>query len=578
MADSERSSPTEYTSVSSYHEEVAGPVDDLQVEGPLHPAMSDSERSSPTEYTSVSSDHEEVAGPVDDLQVEGPMHPAGNEAIPHDPMVQLPAEIGETSAPFREPLRLDVDAACVTLCTLDLPILLGNIARPANRQIVIKDDDSFKNWIHVISDPIVVRIYGGDNNQQRQSTKLSLMLRLQQRHGLTLTINDDNLVLSKNQVNVPVQAIAEALHHCGARACRVQFFGMKWTLPEAEPIMDHLIQRYIDTMGALAVRGKNRFDIGTVHHDYLNVTLFKLNPQQTHHVVGYDVHEMLNVRDFGSVEFKLKAHPQVKKVKVYQELVHDVISVVPKAALDDMPVTMRTIKTRHKQMSTLLRHWERMTPRAQRSRLIGTRLETTIICVDKVSEARVLCDALDILRMDGIHRALGGPLDTHYIPVARVIEDFKFHLRRLGSTLNQANDAAPSIRVRSLLTRCRQALGWSGKNMWRHLREARDYEEALAVERQREEAERRDPQFVYPGYFQDPIALRPLIDDFLRNASWFTHGRAKANTSEPLLLRRTQGGGYHKKVGIYIDRVGAARHFVHQFGANWRDHVVHINR
>ena len=172
---------------------------------------------------------------------------------------------------------------------------------------------------------------------------------------------------------------------------------MKWTIPQAEPIIEDLIQRYIDMMDVHAVRGKNRFDIGTVHHDHENVILFKLNPQQTHHVAG-DVHEMLNVRDFGSMEFRLTTNAHVKKVKVYQELVHDVISVIHKAALDDMPVTMRTIKTRHQQMLTLLRHWERMTPRTQRSRLTGTRMEITIVGVDKVLEARVLCDTLDILR------------------------------------------------------------------------------------------------------------------------------------------------------------------------------------
>jgi hypothetical protein len=106
------------------------------------------------------------------------------------------------------------------------------------------------------------------------------MLRLREHHGLTFMINDDHLVWSKNQINVHVQVMAEALHPCGVRACRVQFFGIKWTLPEAESIMDHLIQRYVDMIDVHAVRGKNRFDIGTGHHNYKNVTLFKLNPLQ----------------------------------------------------------------------------------------------------------------------------------------------------------------------------------------------------------------------------------------------------------------------------------------------------------
>ena len=171
----------------------------------------------------MSLDNKEVASPVDNVHVQDPLYPAGNEIIPYVSMVQLPAEVGEAEAPFREPMRLDVNAVCVLLCTMDMPILLENIAWSANRQTVIKDDNSNNNWIHVISDPIIVRIYGGDNKLQRQSTKFSIMLRLRQRHGLTFTINDHNLVLSKNQINVHVQAMVEALHHCDAKASGFSF-------------------------------------------------------------------------------------------------------------------------------------------------------------------------------------------------------------------------------------------------------------------------------------------------------------------------------------------------------------------
>lgn len=44
--------------------------------------------------------------------------------------------------------------------------------------------------------------------------------------------------------------------------------------------------------------------------------------------------------------------------------------------------------------------------------------------------------------------------------------------------------------------------------MGKHLRGAMDYEEALAAEHQREEVKQQDFEFIYPGYFQDPIALR----------------------------------------------------------------------
>lgn len=163
-----------------------------------------------------------------------------------------------------------------------LRFLLGNIARPTNYQIVIKDDDSFNNWVHVISDPVVVRNYGGDIEQQIRSTNHSIILHLRQYHGLTLTINDDHLVLSKNQVNVLIHATTETLHYYGARACWVQFFGMKWILPEVESIiMDHLIQRYIDIIDVHVVHGRNQFDMDTLYHDLKNVIIFKLISKQT---------------------------------------------------------------------------------------------------------------------------------------------------------------------------------------------------------------------------------------------------------------------------------------------------------
>lgn len=58
-------------------------------------------------------------------------------------------------------------------------------------------------------------------------------------------------------------------------------------------------------MGVDAVRGINRFDIGIVHQDSKGIMLFKFNPQQTQVQAGI-VHEMLNIKDFGSLEFKLK--------------------------------------------------------------------------------------------------------------------------------------------------------------------------------------------------------------------------------------------------------------------------------
>lgn len=121
----------------------------------------------------------------------------------------------------------------------------------------------------------------------------------------------------------------------------------------------------------------------------------------------------------------------MRKVKVYQELIHDVILVKSKATLDDMPVTLRTIVTRHKQMSTLLRNWERTIPQTQRSRLTGSRIEIAILHINKVSEACKACIELDLLHMEGIHATLGGPLETTEIPIVQLIRVIRNYLRGL---------------------------------------------------------------------------------------------------------------------------------------------------
>jgi hypothetical protein len=107
-------------------------------------SISNSKPSSPTESTSVSRDNEELAW-VNNLQLQVHFHIVGNEIIPSLQMVQISPKGGEARAHFPEPMRLDVDAVCILMCTVDLLVLLGKIARPTNRQIVIKDDEFFNN-------------------------------------------------------------------------------------------------------------------------------------------------------------------------------------------------------------------------------------------------------------------------------------------------------------------------------------------------------------------------------------------------------------------------------------------------
>lgn len=62
--------------------------------------------------------------------------------------------------------------------------------------------------------------------------------------GLTLTCNNDSNTISRNHVNVSLSAMSQTLYALGTMIYCVSFFGMKWHLTAAEPILDRFIERY----------------------------------------------------------------------------------------------------------------------------------------------------------------------------------------------------------------------------------------------------------------------------------------------------------------------------------------------
>jgi hypothetical protein len=160
------------------------------------------------------------------------------------------------------PNFIDLDAACFMMLTRDLPTLFGIMARPANRKVPVRDLPEFDDWLHVISDPIVVKVYAGNDEHERDAFKDDVVNTLRRAFGLTLTCSSDSLTLSRNQVNVPISAMSDALHSLGAKVCRVSFFGMKWEIIDAEPTIDRFIQRYCAEMGSFVPTQKNMFDYG----------------------------------------------------------------------------------------------------------------------------------------------------------------------------------------------------------------------------------------------------------------------------------------------------------------------------
>jgi hypothetical protein len=109
--------------------------------------------------------------------------------------------------------------------------------------------------------------------------------------------------------------------------------------------------------------------------------------------------------------------------------------------------------------------------------------------------------------------------------------------------------------------------------MGRQLREARDWSEVVAEASTQQLAETGLLEFSYDGWELDSPEVRPLIQDFLEHAEWFLFSTVRDRTIPGLMLMRQNGRGYLPKKGIYDDRVGAARHYIGLYGANWRDHV-----
>ncbi len=62
---------------------------------------------------------------------------------------------------------IDLDAAYFMMLTKDLSILFVIMAHLANRKVPVKDLTEFDDWLHVIFDFIVVKVYAGSDEDER---------------------------------------------------------------------------------------------------------------------------------------------------------------------------------------------------------------------------------------------------------------------------------------------------------------------------------------------------------------------------------------------------------------------------
>lgn len=101
----------------------------------------------------------------------------------------------------------------------------------------LRDFEYFRDWLHVISNPVVVRVFAGETDVERVLTKIKILKALKIIFDITLIRISNNLILFRNQVSTI--DMVEALYISGARICRAGFFGMKMPLGIAEPLIDY---------------------------------------------------------------------------------------------------------------------------------------------------------------------------------------------------------------------------------------------------------------------------------------------------------------------------------------------------
>lgn len=94
------------------------------------------------------------------------------------------------------------------MLTKGLLALFGIIGCPTKKWIKVKDLKEFSGLIHVISDPIVVKVYEGNDQHERNALQRWIGKDLESKFGMMLSPNYDNMTLSKNQVNIVVSGMS----------------------------------------------------------------------------------------------------------------------------------------------------------------------------------------------------------------------------------------------------------------------------------------------------------------------------------------------------------------------------------
>lgn len=143
------------------------------------------------------------------------------------------------------------------------------------------------------------------------------------------------------------------------------------------------------------------------------------------------MHKMCNQSNHGSLFFRPNNFRKIRQIKIYQRLIHVVLSVIARNYLDDMPLTMFTIRTRAQQLRALLQRVELMQRMGRDEEIRGIRLEVSVQHVDTMHVARRMCSELDFLHVGGVENMLEGSFDRVFIKIPDLIQAFRDSFEKL---------------------------------------------------------------------------------------------------------------------------------------------------
>ena len=312
---------------------------------------------------------------------------------------------------------------------------------------------------------------------------------------------------------------------------------------------------------------QNVFDYG-VHLTMDDIMLYNFSDEQgcAKKFRKGIMHLICNYEKHGSLDFRPFVDGRIMRVKIYQELCHEILFVIERQMVDQMPTSMRTMHSRLWQLEDLIMRWRDISEAMRNSRFTGVRIELTLL-TEKVVDGRRIGRKQDLFRVEGIERALGGAFATTHQAINVFLDSSEEFVRDFTMCCYRRNEHIPTVEIRSALTFVRNAIGWSENFMEDQLRHARDWAATASAEEARRLESVVELDYAYDGVQLDREDDRLLIQDFLDHTEWSSSSRAKDRTILGLMLKAIKGNFLPMK-NLYVDGIGIARHYIGLYGAN----------